>query len=411
MDRRSKIILGIFGLVLLGIIITEVVRPKPINWRASYTSTDKIPFGCYVLFNELQNLFPNNTVKSTTKSPYEVLTERPSGKKSNYIFINDGVDFDEEETNELLDYVSEGNDVFIASTYFGYYLSDTLNIGIDSNYGVAEDSMEVTLTNRKFKSKKFYYSRGVNMTRFNSVDTANTTALGYLRFGWADDQELDFGILADPERYKEIVQKPNFIKTKFGKGNFYLSTTPQAYTNYYLLGDNQAYAAHTLSYLKDGEVYWDNYEKSGRVVIDSPLRFVLNQASLKWAYYLTMVGLLIFVIFRAKREQRIIPVITPLENSSIEFARTVGSLYFQHKDYSNLIAKKLNYFLEYIRSNFYIDTTVINEKTARDLAAKSGKSLTETKELIDWISHLKNKTVHTEQDMITLNKKITSFKQ
>jgi len=48
LDKRSKIILVIFAVVLVSIIVTEVIRPKPINWRSSYTSESKIPFGSYV---------------------------------------------------------------------------------------------------------------------------------------------------------------------------------------------------------------------------------------------------------------------------------------------------------------------------------------------------------------------------
>jgi tellurite resistance protein len=103
-------------------------------------------------------------------------------------------------------------------------------------------------------------------------------------------------------------------------------------------------------------------------------------------------------------------VVEPLENSSIEFAKTVGNLYYQHKDYTNLISKKLNYFLAYIRSQYYLDTTTINEKTAKDLAAKSGKPLTETIALVEYIKYLKNKSQNSESDIIELNKKITAFK-
>ncbi|MDT8348035.1 MAG: DUF4350 domain-containing protein, partial [Flavobacteriaceae bacterium] len=123
---------------------------------------------------------------------------------------------------------------------------------------------------------------------------------------------------------------------------------PQAYTNYYLLNGNKDYAALSFSYIQHRSLYWDNYKKAGRIVITSPMRFVLSQTSLKWAYYLTIATLLVFVIFKAKREQRIIPVLAPLENSSVAFAKTVGSLYYQHKDYSDLIQKKTNYFLEFI---------------------------------------------------------------
>ena len=124
-----------------------------------------------------------------------------------------------------------------------------------------------------------------------------------------------------------------------------------------------------------------------------------------------MLGLLLFVIFKAKREQRIIPVLEPLENSSVEFARTVGTLYHQNKDYTNLIQKKLNYFLAELRNRYFIDTANLNEKTIQQLAAKSSKSIEEVKKLLEFILYLKNKSSHTENDVIELTKKITAFKK
>jgi len=404
MDRRSKIIIGLFVAVLLTIIVTEIVRPKPLNWKPSYTAADKIPFGCHVLFNELPVLFPDAEITSVDESLYNLMIARDSTVASNYILINNGIQLDEQEYDEVLDYVSEGNSVFIASNWFGSYLSDTLNLQTSYAYTVSEDSIYVDLANTSFKGKKFTYKRAMQNQHFVSVDSLNTTILGNITFN-TEDNFLEEG-------KEETLTKPNFIKVNFGKGRFYLNTSPQAFSNYYMLNKNQEYVANAFSYLEDESIlYWDNYKKSGRVFIDSPMRFVLNQESLKWAYYLTIVSLIIFVIFRAKREQRIIPVIEPLENSSIEFARTVGTLYHQHRDFSDLISKKLNYFLEYIRSNFYMDTNIINERTAEDLSAKSGKPLVETKELIEFIVYLKGKAIHSEQNLIDLNKKITSFKK
>lgn len=405
MDKRTKIIIGIFITVLLGIIVTEIVRPKPLNWSPSYTAGDKIPFGCFVVFNELSTLFLEKEVTSVNQSIYEVLTELDTVSKSNYLLINDGLSFDEQEYDQLLAYVTKGNDVFMASSHFGGYLSDTLNLRVDSNYTILEDTVSLSLTNPKFKARKFPYTKGMYNRHFSSVDTLKTTILGHISF----NQET-FSVDGAAEKYS--IKKPNFIKVQFGEGDFYLNANPLAYTNFYMLGGNEDYVANTFSYLKNHDtLFWDNYKKSGRVVIDSPMRFVLNQAALKWAYYLTLLGVLCFFIFRTKREQRIIPVIEPLENSSVEFARTVGSLYYQHKDYTNLISKKINYFLEFVRSQYYINTTTISEKTIKDLASKSGKPLADVKNLIDLISHLKNNSQHTEHELIELNKKITSFKK
>ncbi len=403
MDRKSKIVLFVFSLVVVGIIVAEIVRPKPINWKPSYTANSKIPFGCYVLYNELTTMFDNSEINTVEESVYDILVDRDKSIKSNYLFINEFIDLDKQETNQILDYVNEGNTIFISATGFGGYLSDTLNIGINSDYNLKEGSSKLSLTHKKFKSEEFELSRGVYNNHFTSLDSANTTILGhitYLKEDFLDDQP------------SQSHRRVNFIKTKFGNGHFLLNTTPQAFSNYYILSGNQDYVSHTFSYLEDRDIlYWDNYKKAGRAIINSPMRFVLNQPALKWAYYLTIIGVLLFVFFKSKREQRIIPVIEPLKNSSVEFAQAVGSLYNQNKDFTDLIHKKLNYFLEHLRSNLHIDTSILNEKTIQVLASKSGKGMEETKSLINYIIALKNKTTYTEQDSIELNKKITAFKQ
>ncbi|GGW33289.1 DUF4350 domain-containing protein [Arenibacter certesii] len=403
MDKQSKIIVGIFIAVLLGIIITEIVRPKPVNWNPSYTMEDKIPFGCYVLFEELPQLFPDQELITVNESLYNILSALDTTKNSNYLLINNSLELGKQETNQLLSYVHSGNDAFIAATSYGAYLSDTLHLKVESLYTIQEDTMQIRLTNPLFPKVDYALTRGLYNTHFTSVDTLNTTVLGHISFLEKK------GVMEVSTRNK--VKRPNFIRVKFGKGNFYLNTTPQAFTNYYMLGGNENYVGNSLSYLKNATVYWDNYKKAGRVIIDSPMRFVLNQPALKWAYYLGTSGILIFVLFKAKREQRIIPIIKPLDNSSIDFVKTVGGIYFEHKDYSDLIAKKTNYFLAYLRSHFYINTQQINDKTVSDLSARSGKSISETKAMLDLLIHLKNKNQHNEQDLINLNKKIDQFKK
>src|SRR5690606_18666550 len=185
----------------------------------------------------------------------------------------------------------------------------------------------------------------------------------------------------------------------------------QTFTNYYMLKGNQAYVGNSLSYLKNTMTYWDDYKKAGRTMVDSPMRFVLTRPALSWAYYLTVTGILIFVLFRAKREQRIIPVLEPLQNTSIDFARTIGSLYYGHRDYTDLIKKKCNYFMDYLRSHYYINTQEINDRTASDLATRSGKSVSETKSLLDLLISLSSKKQHHEKDLIDLDKKINQFKK
>ena len=54
MDKRSKIALYAIGVVIVLMMIAEITKPKALNWRDSYSASDKIPLGCYVLYNELE---------------------------------------------------------------------------------------------------------------------------------------------------------------------------------------------------------------------------------------------------------------------------------------------------------------------------------------------------------------------
>ena len=175
------------------------------------------------------------------------------------------------------------------------------------------------------------------------------------------------------------------------------------------MDDKADYAATVLSYLPKQQIIWDNNYKSGRKVITSPLRYILQNTALKWAFYISMFGLILFVIFRGKRVQRIIPVINKLENATVEFTRTIGELYYQHGDFTNIIEKKIQYFLEFIRTNYYLETDQLNPSFIDKLAAKSSNTKEKTKTIIDYLVFLNSKTNHTVQELIELNKKIEHF--
>jgi len=389
MDKRSKRIIWAFGIALLSIIIIEIVRPKPIDWSPNFTASDKVPFGCYVLYEELEGFYPNSEIKQITKDPFEFFQNNTTNNNSAYFFINENINFDKNTYSKLSNYVKAGNTVFISGRNFGNVLQDSLGVDTYTDYYFLEEEIKTDFFNPNFKLDSIAkFKRGIYKSVFKEFDTINTTVLGYFKTEFNKLEEV------------------NFIKLKHGNGFFYFHTLPEAFTNYYLLKDNQSYAEHVLSYLNPKEIYWDDYLKSGRKVVDSKMRFVLTQPSLKWGYYITLLGILLFVIFRGKREQRIIKVVDPLKNSTIEFTKTIGDLHFQHKDFSNIIAKKITYFLEKIRSQYYLDTNNLNEDFCKKLAQKSGNSLENTKNTIKLIENLKQKSFHLEVDLIQLNKKI-----
>ncbi|MGJ8667213.1 MAG: DUF4350 domain-containing protein [Patiriisocius sp.] len=409
LDKRSKNILILFGVALLVVIISEIVRPKPINWWTSYTAEDTIPFGSKIFFDELPALFDNATIETIKEDPYEFLVKEEYENNSAYLLINDYILLDEQRFESLRNYVEKGNTVFVSSHYFGNIVTDSLNLEIFTSYGFAEDDIFPNFYAENLESDdppKF--KRGATYSRFESIDTLTTQAIGYIETDGVIEaiDEFEYNV-TEKEQLDENI---NYIRVKYGKGDFYFHLLPEAFSNYYMLNGADNYTANLMAFIDADTIYWDAYIKDGKKTITSKMRFIFDQSPLKWAYYVTMLGLLVFIIFKGKREQRIIEVIEPLQNTSIEFTRTIGDLYFQHKDFGNIIAKKISYFMETIRTQYYLDTNELSEKFINKLALKSGNTIDETRKVIDTIKVLKGKSFHTEQDLIALNKLIENFK-
>jgi hypothetical protein len=396
MDKRSKIALYVIGAVILLMMIAEVTKPKAINWRDSYSASDKIPLGCYVLFNELET-FSDQPILTSEESIYQYLKQVDTTTKKTLVFINNRIYFDAEESEALLNFVNKGNTVFLSSTYFYGNVMDTLNIAIQRQYSnlfKATSSHHFTSPHLQEFNRNF--EDVIENSHFVSVDTLNTTILGRVTTVDEDDTEIT---------------NPNFVSVNYGdsNGQFLLHSNPFAFTNYHLLKGNEDYAAAILSFLPKQQIIWDNNYKSGRKIITSPLRYILQNTALKWAFYISMLGLVLFVLFRGKRTQRIIPVIDKLENATVDFTRTIGELYYQHGDFSNIIEKKIEYFLEFTRTNYYLNTANLNLAFIEKLAIKSGNTKEDSRILVDYLVYLKSKNTHTEEELIELNKKIEQF--
>jgi len=395
MNRTLKIYVGILILLFVGIVVIEFSTPPPINWQKTYNETHKIPYGTFIFYEELETLFPKSKVQDIKVTPYEYFSDYYSWEDSSYfttgtyMLIDGFTSIDYTSAQELLDFASVGNDIFISSNYFPEKLKDSLGFDTENDY-TFKGKGEFSLTSPSFKNDSITISKGLNNIYFSKIDTLYTTVLGHQKF--------------------EDTTHVNFIKTSWGDGYFYLHAQPVAFTNYHLLKkDNKKYAASIMSYLSDDTIYFDSRNKFGKELSDSPLRFIHSQPALRWAWYLALISTIIFMIFNAKRKQRIVKVVEPLKNTTVDFTKTIGNLYYETKDHDNLIEKKITYFLEYIRRVYYLDTQILDDKFVKNLSLKSGKDHIKVKKLINQIVHLKAKTSCNEGDLLRLNKAIEDF--
>jgi hypothetical protein len=97
---------------------------------------------------------------------------------------------------------------------------------------------------------------------------------------------------------------------------------------------------------------------------EHPLSYLLSHPALAWSWY-TVIGLAaLYLAFRAKRRQRIIPVLPKNENSSYEFIETIAHLHFKEKNYQNFSIQGMKLFLAQVRERYGL-LVVLNPETNR----------------------------------------------
>ena len=394
MNKTYKIALGLFLLLIVSLVWLESTEPEPINWAPSFTAKDKIPLGTFVFYESWKKNKPRE-IDEIRIPPYEYLNTSP--EEGTYFFLNDYILFDDNELDHLLNWVSEGNTLFISAYDFGENLTDTLGIRT-ATYIEGENFRSrpmLNLVNPELKLENdLEFDQDLPAVFFKKIDTTSNIILGTASFGDRKEEE-----------------KVNFIQTKFGNGKIYLHSTPQAFSNYFLLkNENYKYTEALLAYLS-GNILWDAYYKTGKSFFTSPLYILLNNRALKWAYYFVLISAVLFILFEGKRKQRTIPVIEPPANKSYEFTDTISQLYLEQGKYHELGLRKISLFLEYIRTNYRLDTSRINEQFYRDLAEKSENKPAETEKLFKRIFNFQKQENSDKDDFFELTRHINTFKR
>ena len=380
-NRRPYIVLGIAALVILALFVyLQPEKEETYNWQEHYEEKELSPYGTNFLYQLLKTPSPENFNK--LRSPLKRSLPDSTETESNYVFIGEGLYLDTADVNQLLSFAVTGNNVFIASKviphdlmYYIYFTECN-----DAFWDEYEEYADTTIS-YNFIHSELYDTSGYS-TSFVYENELAPYSWHYIEDKYFCEEHHSFiplGTIND-----EFV---NFVKMPYGKGAFYLHTNPIAFSNIQLLEETGLkYINKVFSHLSDGPVYWDatsriakgvadkannNYDPSRRLSDKSPLQYILSQPPLAWAWYLLLALILLYLLFRAKRRQRIIPVLAKNKNTSLEFISTIGDLYFLQQDHRRLSQQKVKLFYAYVRNHYHLSTTEINDEFASKLAIRS----------------------------------------
>ena len=367
--------------------------------KESYVYTDARPFGGAVAYTMLKNAYPKNTIEIGKK---EFAENYNLHYDTSAIYINLSKNYytSVRDAQSLLDFVYKGNTAFISAENFDDSLMNKLYCKKVSDYvnpGYENLQKVSTRYNNKIALYKdsfsYFYLPFTNY--FDSINNSYARVVGYNKNG-----------------------KTNMFAFLWGKGRFYFQCEPRAFSNYFLLSNNNyKYMQQALQMLPayPQNVYWDNYYAkknyaNGNNKNGSSLSEIFKNPPLKTAFWIVVALLLLYILFNSKRRQRIIPIEKPTENTSIAFAEAIAGLYLSKKDNKIIADKIITYFNEHVRTKYFLNINVNDSTYADVLSRKSAVSYETTKELSNIIININTSLKVSDEQLLQLNGLVERFK-
>lgn len=338
--------------------------PKQIDWTQTFNRNDKRPFGDYALFQLLKDDFFDGDMMVNNLPLFNFMRENRELTGANMIFITNAFLPDGIDRDSLFSFVDRGNNVFIAANEISPDVESRLNISLYSYFAGFRNEQMVS---------RF---RHINP----QLDTAGINVKRIYMHSHFYEQNDSAAVVLSYEN-----SEPCFVRIKYGAGCFFIHFNPLLFTNYSVLHEGAAkHILQSFSYLPPNATYWDEYYKPNRQQMrENPLKYIFTNPGIRQAYFTLLLILLLWFLFKTKREQRAIPVIDPLPNTSKEFAKTLGSLHFNKKDNKYIIDLIYRQFLDYVRNKYYMETGVLDENFVLSLEKRSGIEAKYIRKIID----------------------------
>jgi hypothetical protein len=344
------------------------MSPREFIWTPTFDKNDKEPFGSYVFDDVVSSSINNYTITNMTF--YQIMQEADSFPSPHAFLITENhINFNETDIKYLYQLIHAGNQIMICSNNFSYVLEDTLGFKIEYDNFLPNIKRYINDASKQRDSI------------FSGTDTLNSTHIYHVYpqmhpvYIVGEKHEHFLNCDSSETLVWNHKNKPLAIRAFIGKGELFLVSTPLMFTNYGVLDENNAsYTFRLLSYMKDKplvrtEAYGKHSEKSG-----SPLRYVLSEPPLRWATYSILSLLVLFMIFTAKRRQRVIPVIKTPPNRTFGFMQLISNLYYQKHDNREILKLKHLYFCAEVKRFTGIDLQddVPGETAYTRLSEKTG---------------------------------------
>ncbi len=425
MQNNSKIIILCLALLIavLGVLFYEVKKVPDVEWKEKYDYTDKEPQGLYVFKEVVSRYFEGVDTK--------VQSEYKDTSATNGLYIYGGYMFGRAPFDTLVQIANANNDVFLFSSSFPYAINNVLEKRIYTEYQhsdqvnfqfaeedyLMDSTMRYKFINNEMElgDKKTYYLLSDTEYEYSDEDYEDDYEDDY---GEEDYEDYEDEVIVEEENYqllegmtseKVVIANDSLmmmvkLKTKEG-GNIYLHVLPELFFNHsYRQPQMFDYTALILSHFDPEHITFINKLPGREIASKHPLQFIMSSPPLKAAYYLLVIGMLLYAIFGGKRRQKAIPITDKNENTSLEYIETVSQLFYQQDKHEKLVAHMKNIFFHKMEQKFYLKKD--HPEYLETLTKKSKIPMDDLKYILDRFQNHDDEYTFKSDQLVSLNARL-----
>ena len=377
-EYKNNIIL--LSAVLLLYAVYDYYKPEEANWTSTYQVNDKNPFGTFILNERSRDLFDEPFITS-----YNTISEIDSAKS--IVIVADRIEIAGADFAHLFELLENGTHIFLASSRYNDRFIDSLDVKAIANFNMMGSGVLFEEETKLTIGEKSYMFPTALVANHFELDSAGSWRI-----------------------HGSTKEGPMAISQEIGGGKLILVSNPHIFTNFGLLfNKNHGASSDLLSILPRDQVHYSMFYQFGRPEASTPIRYFLSQPPLKWSIYLALFIVIVFIAIDSWRKQRSIEVVKPPKNSSVEYVKTLGALYFREGNHYKAAMKLINHYFSEIRERFLLEPE-FTEKFYSLYSGKSGVKLSEVIGTFELIALIKKTPLLEEKKLVELSNKIDEFK-
>lgn len=409
-SRNIIIFIAIAVVLVVLVVIFFSSEKKNYNWNPTFNTTKDEPYDL--------SLFRKTLEASYGSDHFEVVSnlEKDSAMVNStnalLVYVNRNLYFDSLEVAALRTFTEKGNRVLFSADHPSVFLRNYFHDCLP-----AKDAPRKYTAYLRAKTARLSLKNSKSTTEFpvKYMVRDQNPRYPWQYFSLDDCEEKQ----VETEGSVHLIDREftNFIRFSSGNGAFYVQTTPLVFTNYYFMKKEgfeftsqllDAIPHTNLLYYQPATLDMQPAD-SGPAISESPLRFILSNPPLKWAWYLIIALTVLYVLNTLRRRQKVIPVFSLPQNETANYLDVVSRMYRREGKHKHIVAIQEKLILRFLANKYRINLKINDSDSMEEAGRRLQMKPAEIRHFFNYLERAKNNSTLTDEEFIETINQIKDF--